>query len=182
MDRIISKVVLIGDPSKTELRKNYFGEGFQTDILNAIGTDFALKVIQINQLAQIEIQCWDINTTNQFRKLRQKFYKGLSSVILVFDVLNEVSLYSLEQWFSEICKITRCKDISIILLGVNSDKPKKKLSFEDVFSFIEEICNSYGINQSKFSYFETSLESGENIDICFQQLGQIAHKRAQIVV
>ncbi|MHA2253837.1 MAG: hypothetical protein ACXAD7_26020, partial [Candidatus Kariarchaeaceae archaeon] len=77
MDRIISKVVLIGDPSKTELRKNYFGDGFQTDILNAIGTDFALKIIEINQLAHIEIQCWDINTTNQFCKLRQKFYKGL---------------------------------------------------------------------------------------------------------
>ncbi|MHA2252815.1 MAG: ADP-ribosylation factor-like protein [Candidatus Kariarchaeaceae archaeon] len=121
MRRILKKVVLIGSESKSNLRRSFFGQNFETkNILDTLGCDFSVKQVEVLPDFTVEFQVWDINTLQKFKNLREKYYNGLKSIILMFDSSYLSSLYALEQWFSEICELEGCEDKLFIILSTPS--------------------------------------------------------------
>ena len=103
------KIVLLGDGAvgKTNIRKNYLGQGFTKDHLMTIGADFAAadKVLQIEDKEyNITFQIWDLAGQGTFNQVRSMYYRGVFGALVVFDVTRKNSFDNLSSWIKELYK------------------------------------------------------------------------------
>ncbi len=105
---------------------------------------------------------WDTAGQEKFRSLTLNFYKGVSGIILVFDINDEESFNNIPHWIRQL-KIYASENISMILLGNKCDLLDRKISSER----IDEICGDY-----KLKYFETSAKLNFNIEEAFLHIAK----------
>jgi len=174
MRRIVSKLVLCGETrvGKTSIRRSYFGDSFLKDHLSTLGADFAVKRVKIDEQTTMELQIWDLAGQEGFSNLRQRFFKGASSAMMVFDITRRDTFDKLEYWFKQLWEGRKSKLLPIAIIGNKNDLQIREVSREEVMAYIDKLRTENDIGDEWIEYFETSAKTGENIEECFQGVSQ----------
>ena len=173
------KIVLLGDGAvgKTNIRKNYLGQGFTKDHLMTIGADFAAadKVLQIEDKEyNITFQIWDLAGQGTFNQVRSMYYRGVFGALVVFDVTRKNSFDNLSSWIKELYKNSNRGAVPIVILGNKYDlfdedeDHVKGVEINDMIELLNEELKDENFN---VTYLNTSALTGLNIENAFESLG-----------
>ena len=173
------KIVLLGDGAvgKTNIRKNYLGQGFTKDHLMTIGADFAAadKVIQIKDKEyNITFQIWDLAGQGTFNQVRSMYYRGVFGALVVFDVTRKNSFDNLSSWIKELYKNSNRGAVPIVILGNKYDlfdedeDHVKNVEINDMIEILNKELKDENFN---VTYLNTSALTGLNIENAFESLG-----------
>ncbi|MEM2906569.1 MAG: Rab family GTPase [Candidatus Odinarchaeota archaeon] len=160
--KLALKIIIVGDAAvgKTSLVRGYIKEKFRTEYLPTLGVDIYFKQLNINGKT-VDISIWDIAGQKGWEIMHKSYFKGADGCIAVFDLTKLKTLDSLPAWINKVKEYTK-PDIPIIILGNKNDL---KIAIEVEPKHINKL-----INETGYSYFETSAKTGENIEEAFTTL------------
>ncbi|MFX0064601.1 MAG: Rab family GTPase [Candidatus Hermodarchaeota archaeon] len=166
-DKLKFKIVLGGDGAvgKTSLRKNYMGEGFETEYLQTMGADFALYETKIGSTA-LKYRIWDLAGQPLFKEVVKAYYEGSNGAIMVYDVTRPESLDNLKNWIGDLFNYGGL--MPVVIVG-NKIDIERVVSTKAGKNFAADISNKHGI---AIPYFETSALTGVNVKETFEALGK----------
>ena len=173
------KIVLLGDGAvgKTNIRKNYLGQGFTKDHLMTIGADFAAadKVLQIEDKEyNITFQIWDLAGQGTFNQVRSMYYRGVFGALVVFDVTRKSSFDNLSSWIKELYKNSNRGAVPIVILGNKYDlfdEDEDHVKSVEINDMIELLNKELKDENFNVTYLNTSALTGLNIENAFESLG-----------
>ncbi|MFX1364245.1 MAG: GTP-binding protein [Promethearchaeota archaeon] len=161
--KMLFKVVIIGDGGvgkSTMVQRLTTGQFIPQKI--TIGTDLAVKSIQIDNDTEVNLQIWDFAGERRFRIFLPNYSRGATGCLLCYDITRQTSFDSLDEWFK--------------IVNDNADNPVfilvgEKLDLADIRRSVkykdgEEFKNKYHLDY----FFETSSKSGENNNMIFETL------------
>ena len=122
-DRRLWKIVLVGDGAvgKTSPRKQYLGQGFDTDYLSTMGADFALHDTTIEN-THIRWQIWDLAGQPVFKDVVRAYYTKIFGGVLVYDVTRRQTFENVEKWLNDIWSHSgREKNVPVVLIANKVD-------------------------------------------------------------
>lgn len=174
------KISLLGDGAvgKTNLRRNYLGQGFSSDHLMTIGADFAAteKTFVINgKTFDVTFQIWDLAGQATFSQVRSMYYKGCFGGLLVFDLTRPSSFENLNHWIKEMEKNTGRGTVPFVVLGNKYDlvETADEIVVQDsIEKFISELNEKHSDKGFSIKYLDTSALTGLNVDVAFKYLGE----------
>jgi small GTP-binding protein len=176
--RIVAKIVLCGAwaVGKTSVRRRYMGETFIQDHLSTLGADFSVNKVDLNDDTIIELQIWDLAGQPGFESLRQRFFKGTSAALMVFDLERPETFHELDSWFEQLWRGMDEKSMPIAILGNKVDLSNLQVSEQQVLDYIEKLKKDNGIEDAHITYMTTSAKTGENINECFYQIANALYE------
>ena len=160
--QFIFKIILIGDTStgKTSLINRYINKRFEDKYRCTIGVDFLMQKIYIDNTL-IKLQIWDTAGMEKYKQITSSYYRGAQACIVVFDLTNIDSFYSLQQWVDDYCQISKNQN-NIYIVGNKCDLNDFKVSKEDIMKFCQ--------NNNGFKYLQTSAKTGEGVEKMFEDI------------
>mmetsp|Transcript_30494 Transcript_30494/g.49329 ORF Transcript_30494/g.49329 Transcript_30494/m.49329 type:complete len:185 (-) Transcript_30494:790-1344(-) len=155
------KIISMGDGAcgKSCLIKRYCEEKFVTKYISTIGVDFGVKSVTINN-QEIKVNFWDLAGHAEFFEVRNEFYRDSQGAILVFDVASRKSFEELENWLKEAVKFG-AKDVVAVVAANKIDLKKRAVT--------EKEGRAWAASKG-YQYFETSANTGDNVNTMFQNL------------
>ncbi|MFW9930504.1 MAG: Rab family GTPase [Candidatus Thorarchaeota archaeon] len=161
------KLLLLGDGyvGKTSLRKRFMGHQFQTQYLETLGADFAIKKGNYKNTL-FRYQIWDLAGQPRFDSLRRGFFTGAQAALIVFDITNAPSADNVKKWTDEFWKFNGRGKLPIVIIGNKIDlRESAEFSLEENvgMKIISEIESPFNIE-----YLETSAKTGENVNEAFE--------------
>lgn len=163
-----AKIVLLGDPNvgKTSLMRRLCNDRFDETLPATVAVDFYNHLVQAGEYT-IKLSLWDVAGEEQYKVVRESFYRGSQAAILVYDLSNRETLLQLPRWVEEIH--AAIPDILLTVAGNKSDLPSEEAANEGrSFS---------AIIQAPFHL--TSAKTGEGVNDLFTLLGQLCLERKQ---
>ncbi len=163
------KLVVIGEAGvgKTSLIRRLSENKFDTSYLMTIGMDpIAVRFpIQKNDGSNktYEVVFWDIAGQEQFRVVRDIFYRGAEAAIAVFDLTRKDTLSKLNGWIKEFYNIVGEKPL--LVLGNKDD-------MEDYISISNAEINGFLVQNHVKKYFSVSAKTGIKVHDALQDLVQ----------
>lgn len=160
----LHKILLIGDygVGKTSILNRFFDNKFSYDLSSTIGVDVFFENIEIDDKI-VKLQCWDTSGQERFRDIVKCYYKGLDGVVIVFDINNIESFYSVKLWYNDFQKYKKeSKVVPIILVGSKSDL-KRNVKYEEAKE-LSDILN--------IEYVEVSSTNNHNIESIFSLISK----------
>ena len=157
---------------KTSLLNQFVKKQFSMQYKSTIGADFLTKEVNVDGTI-IQLQLWDTAGAERFNSMGPSFYRNSECCILVFDLTDQKSFESIENWKNEFLNQLNPKEpdtFPFVLLGNKSDKTSDKKVQE---SKIKQYCELRG----KIPYFETSAKDSTNVEAAFQEVAKLAFKR-----
>jgi len=162
----IFKIILVGDHNsgKTTFFKNLLEYSYNvTETCPTIGVDYAIKYTKKNKQT-IKVNIWDTAGQERFKAIIINYFRGISGILLFFDLNNYNTFKSLEKWIKEIKNNNSCiHSHPIILIGNKSD-------LVNVIP-IEELNTL--INKYNLIYYQTSVYECNYFDIFQDMITQI---------
>lgn len=173
------KIALLGDGAvgKTNLRRQYLGQGFTSDHLMTIGADFAAHDIVLNredQEYQVTMQIWDLAGQETFAMVRSKYYRGCFGGLVIFDRTRPISFENITLWIDELKKHSTRGLVPIVILGNKSDLVESAdvvVEDDKVKEYIDNINEVNADIGFKINYYDTSALTGLNVENAFITLG-----------
>jgi len=164
------KILLIGDSGvgKSSLLMRFFDSTFAENASATIGVDCKIRTIDINGKT-IKVQVWDTAGQEKFRALTSSYYRGSMGIFVVYDIADESSFQSLNQWLSEVDKYAS-RQVNKMILGNKADLATRVISLEDGKVFAE----SQGI-----PFWETSAKTSQNVEEVFQEMVKAIKARVE---
>ena len=107
----------------------------------------------------VKLRVWDTAGQERLANLTSSFLKNLNGVMLVFDMTDKKSFENTLYWYKQ---INECSSIPVILLGNKGDNKTKRVVDRNS---IQEMSRKF-----KFTPFETSAYSGQNVEQAFNCL------------
>lgn len=175
-NRIKAKIVLCGsyNVGKTSLRRKYMGETFIQDHLDTLGADFSVTKVDMGEDTIIELEIWDLASQPGFEILRQRFFKGTSAAIMVFDLSRPDTFLDLDSWFEQLYRSVENgllkESMPIAIMGNRTDQDNVRVTEEEVQNYIATLRNEHNIQDTNITYYTTSEKTGENINSCLFSL------------
>jgi Ras-related protein Rab-7A len=171
MSKICFKIIIIGDLNvgKTSMINRYVYNSFSERYKATIGVDLFKKDLKYKN-NKVSLQLWDTAGVERFQAVTPSFYRGSDACVLVFDLTNNKSFESLEQWIDEFLIYANPQDpdsFPFIILGNKSDllDPNDVNNIIINRSRIERFCKMKNIK-----YFSVSAKNNENIFSAFSYL------------
>lgn len=173
------KLALLGDGAvgKTNLRRNYLGQGFTKDHLMTIGADFAAadKLLHFNEKEyNITYQIWDLAGQASFNQVRSMYYRGVFGALMVFDITRPSSFHNIKGWIEELEKNSGRGSVPMILLGNKYDlvdSAEDTVKKEEIDALLAELNVNQEDNGFEITYLHTSALTGLNVESAFNTLG-----------
>ena len=163
---LIYKVVVIGDGGvgKTSLVLQYTEKKFTEQYVMTIGSNFAIKKVEIPEYPDLEIrlQLWDLAGQRHFSFVRPPFYRGAAAIMYVFDVTRRSSFTNLPNWKEEVEKVIGQKPSVMLGNKIDLAQDYREVGTEEGRAISEEYDSG--------GYFETSAKTGGNIKEAFKSL------------
>ncbi len=161
------KVVILGEGAvgKTAIVTRFSHGFFRTDYKTTIGSQFAVKNIDIRESREnltVKLQIWDVAGQSRFQILRPMYYRGSSGGVLVFDVTRRRTFLLLDEWLNELEKAIK-KKIPLVLVANKTDLPDRVVEPKEG----REFADAHGM-----PYVESSAKTGEGIVDIFENLGK----------
>ncbi|KAL0491735.1 Ras-related protein Rab [Acrasis kona] len=162
MQEILKKLVIAGNSGcgKSCLVIRYVENTFLVDYTFTIGMDFKVKMLGRGD-KNVKLQVWDTAGQERFRSMAGSYFRAAQGIIITFDVTNEDSFYSVNDWMRQI-KEHAPEGIKTILVGNKVDLEGRVVAREQAEELVEKLKIE--------SYFETSAKSGENVNEAFDTL------------
>jgi len=173
------KVVLIGEGGvgKTNLRRQYMGEGFLTEYLNTVGADFAYFSDKVgDDLYKWSI--WDLAGQPKFSNVRPVFYAGAFGTLLCFDVSRRETFDKLDAWVDELERHTHSEGTPIVIVACKMDlyDEDKHISFDEVEAYRKKLVDRFN-GRFEISFVKTSALTGLNVHKAFDNLRNAIRNR-----
>ena len=168
-DKRLWKIVLVGDGAvgKTSLRKQYLGEGFESDYLSTMGADFALHDTTIGT-TQVRWQIWDLAGQPVFADVVKAYYTQIFGGILVYDVTRRQTFENTENWLSDIRSHSgRDRQVPVVLLGNKIDLRDEEGAESTSSEESQALADRLGV-----PLVETSAKTGSGVQAAFEKLGK----------
>eukprot|EP00466_Bigelowiella_natans_P015533 jgi/Bigna1/51880/estExt_Genewise1Plus.C_40013 len=155
----LAKIVLIGDSGvgKTSLLSRYVDDVFSTSFVSTIGVDFKAKAVKVKG-RNLKLMIWDTAGQERFRTITSSYYRGARGIMVVYDVTVPSSFDRVTKWIEEACKFV--DGVAFAIVGNKADLDRKVSTEEG-----KELAQ----NQHSL-YFETSANTGANVDEAFASL------------
>ena len=163
----IFKIVLIGDTSvgKSCLLTRFADDQFTDNYVTTIGVDFRFKTMIVMDKI-IKVQVWDTAGEERYRSITNAYYRGAEGILIVFDLTNEESFKSIQNWINEVTVFTG-KDVIIICLGNKSDL-KREISKNTIDEFKKK---------TNLEIFNVSAKTGEGVEEAFKHIIELLIKK-----
>ena len=138
---------------KTSFITRYTEDSFSEIYLATIGIDFKVKNLIINDKTY-KLFFYDTTGQEKYKSISFNIIKNAHGIIIMYDITNEKSFESIEEWISNV-KELKGKNFPMILLGNKIDKENERIiSTENG----KNLANEYQID-----FFETSNKTCINI-------------------
>ena len=154
------KFALVGDSNvgKSSILHQLTNGVFPYMTESTIGVDYA-SLITKHDNKKIKISVWDTAGQERFHEICKSYYRGVSALLLVFDVNNRRSFERLSFWIKAIR--TENSVAVITLIGNKVDMSwKRVVSTEEARGFARE---------HNLDYYEVSAKSGKNVRETFNK-------------
>ena len=151
------KIIFVGDSSvgKTTILNTYSKKNYVSKA--TLGTEFTEKYIEKHN---ITLQIWDCAGQERFRALTKLYYRSTEVCILVFDLSEQSTLESLQNYWIPTIKENSESSIQFILVGNKLD-----LTTNIDYSIVWNLCK---IHNMKF--IETSAVKNQYINNIFDSV------------
>eukprot|EP00658_Telonema_sp_P-2_P027958 TRINITY_DN2150_c0_g1_i2.p1 TRINITY_DN2150_c0_g1~~TRINITY_DN2150_c0_g1_i2.p1 ORF type:complete len:193 (+),score=33.50 TRINITY_DN2150_c0_g1_i2:206-784(+) len=161
-DLVRIKVISMGEGGvgKSCIIKRYCEEQFVSRYISTIGVDYGVKSVDVEGV-EAKVNFWDLSGHPEFFEVRNEFYKDSQGAILVYDVGSRKSFDALDSWVKELKKFGGKNKIAVTLIGNKADSNKRVISEEEGRDWA---------SKRGFMFFETSAQSGQNIEEMFLSL------------
>ncbi|XP_058791507.1 ras-related protein Rab-3 isoform X2 [Phymastichus coffea] len=159
------KLLIIGNSSvgKTSFLFRYADDSFTSAFVSTVGIDFKVKTVFRND-KRVKLQIWDTAGQERYRTITTAYYRGAMGFILMYDITNEESFNSVQDWLTQI-KTYSWDNAQIILVGNKCDmEDERVISFERGKQLAEHL---------KVQFFETSAKENTNVKAVFETLVDI---------
>ena len=160
MNILAKKILLIGDVDvgKTSILTRYFNNNFSEVTESTIGIEVKTKIFKRDNL-NIKLQIWDTSGQERFKSITQNYFRDADGLLYVFDVTNENSFKSIENWL-KMSNDNNNKDFIKILIGNKTDLEGRSITKEEMEKFKNE--------NSMDKLFEISAKDNKNISEMFE--------------
>jgi len=168
--KVLLKIIILGDSGvgKTAILHKFVSGQFIEQHKATIGADFSTKEITVDDKL-VTLQMWDTAGQERFASLGHAFYRGADACILVYDITNDQSYKSIEQWrsnFLDNASPDDAKSFPFLLIANKSDLSDKR---QVPPTEGQKLAKQY---QMEFS--ETSAFNGNNIDKAIRDIARVA--------
>ena len=163
------RYIIIGDSAvgKTNIIYRFIKGEFNNELESTIGVDFLSKNIKKDDII-LKLQLWDTNGMEKFKSIRQNYYKNAACAIIVYDITNEKSFKSINDWIEECKNNAYNENLIIILVGNKTD-------LSDQRKITEEEGESLG-NKYNMRFYESSALTGYNINTIFNESSDMIYE------
>jgi Ras-related protein Rab-3C len=156
------KLLIIGNSSvgKTSFLFRYSDDTFTSSFVSTVGIDFKVKTV-FQQGKRIKLQIWDTAGQERYRTITTAYYRGAMGFILMYDITNDDSFNSVQDWCTQI-KTYSWDNAQVILVGNKFD-----LEHERVVSTERgrRLADQLGLE-----FYETSAKDNINVEVVFERL------------
>jgi len=168
--KVLLKIIILGDSGvgKTAILHKFVSGQFIEQHKATIGADFSTKEITVDDKL-VTLQMWDTAGQERFASLGHAFYRGADACILVYDITNEQSYKSIEQWrsnFLDNASPDSPKSFPFLLIANKSDLSDKR---QVVPTDGQKLSKQYSMEFS-----ETSAFNGNNVDKAIRDIARVA--------
>ena len=158
------KMVMLGDSGvgKTSIVLRLNDHVFRQMTEPTIGSGVVNKVFETSH-GDINLCIWDTAGEERYRSFTGLYSKGASACAIVFDLTNEGSFDSIEEWV-EIFKENSEEDAKVFIVGNKND-------LVDSREVNANKCYKWCTDRN-YSYYEVSAKTGENVDFLFSEIAE----------
>ena len=158
--KYIYKVIIVGDPAvgKSCILNRFLNNKFNEEYEITVGVEFGAKTILLEDGERIKLQIWDTAGQETFKSITRAYYRSAAIAILVYDITNEESFKSIENWISE-CRTNGNPEMTLVLAGNKIDIEEERM-----------INKEKGENLAKENnmlFYETSAKNDGSISELF---------------
>jgi len=169
--KVLLKVIILGDSGvgKTSLMNQYVHKKFSNQYKATIGADFLTKEVVVDDKL-VTLQIWDTAGQERFQSLGVAFYRGADSCVLCYDITDQKSFDSLDNWMEEFLSHAAPRNnesFPFVVLGNKADMPNKR---QVNAARAMQWCQ----NKGNITMFETSAKEAVNVDQAFQTIAKNA--------
>lgn len=158
------KIVVIGDINvgKTSILSRFRYGSFEQSYMPTLGIDFFTKNLFYEDKT-IRLILWDTAGQERFRSLIPSYLKNADCIIIVYDITNKESFYSLTNWLND-AKNNTVEGTIFVICGNKIDlKEKRVVTNEEVDEYIKK---------ENLLYVECSAQNGEGIKELFNLIAK----------
>ena len=158
------KIVVIGDINvgKTSILSRFRYGSFEPEYMPTLGIDFFTKNLFFEDKT-IRLILWDTAGEERFRSLIPSYLKNADCIIIVYDITNKDSFYSLNHWLND-AKENTIEGTIFVVCGNKTDlKEKRAVTTEEI--------NDY-MKKNELIYIECSAKNGEGIKELFNTIAK----------
>ena len=162
MKQIALKFLVLGDGGvgKTTLLHRYVKGKFLNTSTMTIGVEFLSKQIQMNEII-CQLILWDISGQDRFRFMIDKYMRGASGALLLFDTTNMTSFVNIGKWVNLVRKYYQ--NLPVLLIAAKCDLEEFSI-VGDIYA--KKTKERFGM----VDFIKTSSKSGMNVDLAFETL------------
>ncbi|GFS88397.1 ras-related protein Rab-3 [Nephila pilipes] len=131
--------------------------------LTIFGIDFKVKTV-FRQDKRVKLQIWDTAGQERYRTITTAYYRGAMGFILMYDVTNEESFNSVQDWVTQI-KTYSWDNAQVVLVGNKCDMEDERVVSTERGRQLAE--------QLGLVFFETSAKENINVKSVFERLVDI---------
>ncbi|XP_013789783.1 LOW QUALITY PROTEIN: ras-related protein Rab-3-like [Limulus polyphemus] len=159
------KILIIGNSSvgKTSFLFRYADDSFTSAFVSTVGIDFKVKTV-FRQDKRVKLQIWDTAGQERYRTITTAYYRGAMGFILMYDVTNEESYNSVQDWVTQI-KTYSWDNAQVILVGNKCDMEDERVVSTERG---KQLADQLGLE-----FFETSAKENINVKVVFEHLVDI---------
>ncbi|XP_029847953.1 ras-related protein Rab-3 isoform X1 [Ixodes scapularis] len=159
------KILIIGNSSvgKTSFLFRYADDSFTSAFVSTVGIDFKVKTV-FRHDKRVKLQIWDTAGQERYRTITTAYYRGAMGFILMYDVTNEESFNSVQDWVTQI-KTYSWDNAQVILVGNKCDMEDERVVSTERG---KQLADQLGLE-----FFETSAKENVNVKAVFERLVDI---------
>ncbi|KAK7104544.1 ras-related protein Rab-32B-like [Littorina saxatilis] len=155
------KVLVIGEfgVGKTSVIRRYTEGYFSPNYKLTIGVDFALKTVDYNESAKVNLQLWDIAGHERFGHMTRVYYKYAIAAIVVFDLSRPATFDAVLKWLDDVnskVMLSNEEPVPVLLLANKCDIDEVNIDRDKIDNFCKE--------HHFIGWFPTSAKSNTNVE------------------
>lgn len=159
------KILLIGDSGvgKSSLVGQYAEKTFSPSFISTIGVDFQVVTKRFRDKL-VKLQIWDTAGQERFRAITSSYYRGAHAVVIVTDVEDSESLWSVTKtWLPQVRDCAR-GDVSLFMV-VN------KIDLEDPEKVEDHVREEEGVAKDhSIFHMRVSAKTGCMVNETFEKV------------